>query len=207
MLRGLCESQAGRVVREWRQLQSHGRLPGDVHGDPLLTDAFRLTQRATHGDTIVQAYEVSNWLYVLTLDGALVDSVHMPVARRKGAPVRLLPLLRTNQALGMKAVNHVSQPQALQWIGDGTVGLVTVDPDRTSQRFRGAAYLSAVDLRSKRACVDAPLPAPEDPPPAAAWRGDTLLMLYQDVTVGGRPVARGKRAKVDLTTCEWAGEP
>lgn len=188
-------------------LQSHGRLPGDAHRDPLLTDAFRLTQLAAHGDTVVQAYEVSNWLHVSTLDGVYVDSVHMPVARRKGAPIRLLPLLRANQALGMKAVSHVSQPQALQWIGDGTVALVTVDPERMSPRFRGAAYLSVVDLRGKRACVDAPLPAPDDPAPAAAWRGDTLLILYQDVTADGKPVARVKRARVDLTSCDWTSDP
>lgn len=188
-------------------LQPHGRLPSDAHGDPLLTDAFRLTQLAARGDTIAQAYEVSNWLFVLTMDGSLVDSVHIPVARRKGAPVKLLPLLRANQELGMKAVNHVSQPQVLQWIGEGTIGLVTVDPDRTSSRFRGPAFLSVIDLRNRRACVDAPLPAPEDPPPATAWSGDTLLMLYPDVSGDGRPVARVKRARVDLATCEWSGEP
>lgn len=188
-------------------LQPNGHLPSDAHGDPLLTDAFRLTQLATHGDTIAQAYEVSNWLYLLTMDGALVDSVHIPVARRKGAPVKLLPLLRANQELGMKAVNHVSQPQVLQWIGEGIIGLVTVDPDRTSSRFIGPAFLSVVDVRRRRACVDGPLPAPADPPPATTWRGDTLLMQYQDVTVDGRPVARLKRARVELTTCEWSGEP
>lgn len=188
-------------------LQPHGRLPSDAHGDPLLTDAFRLTQLAARGDTIAQAYEVSNWLFVLTMDGSLVDSVHIPVARRKGAPVKLLPLLRANQELGIKAVNHVSQPQVLQWIGEGIIGLVTVDPDRTGARFRGPAFLSVIDLRTRRACVDAPLPVPEDPPPATAWSGDTLLMLYQDVSRDGRPVARVKRARVDLATCEWSGEP
>ncbi len=185
------------------ELVARGQLPYDAHDDPLLTDAFRLTQLAVHGSRIAQAFEVSNWLFVFGPGPADVDSFHIAVARRKGAPTRLLPLLRTNQSLGMKAVNHVSQPIALGWLDSERVGVVTVDPDRTSPRYRGKAFVSVVNIRRREACVDGALDVPSDPAPVATFRGDTLLVLYQDVSSTGAAETIVKRLHVDLTSCEW----
>ncbi|MCC6931235.1 MAG: hypothetical protein IT359_19760 [Gemmatimonadaceae bacterium] len=207
VLLGLLDAQRKTSFVEFPDSSSallyRGRLPADAHADPLLTDAFRLTQLAARGGRIAQAFEVSNWIYLFDATAASVDSFHIVVARRKGAPVRLLPLLRSNQQLAMKAVNHVSQPVALGWLNDALLGLVTVDPDRTSVRYRGQAFVSVVDLNARRACVDAPLDVPSDPAPVATFAGDTLFVVYQDIGTTGAAVTRVRRMKVGLGQCSW----
>jgi hypothetical protein len=185
------------------RLVPEGRLLQDAHNDPLLTDAFRLTQLAVRGARVAQAFEVSNWLYVFGPTRTDVDSFHLAVARRKGAPTKLLPLLRDNQALGLEAANHVSQPIALHWMDAERVGVVTVDPDRMSPRYRGPAYVSVVDVERRRACVDGALIGPSDPAPVATFRGDTLYVLYQDVGPTGSAETIVKRMRVDLLSCSW----
>lgn len=181
-----------------------GALPQDAHGDAALANAFRQSVLAPQGSRVAQAFEVSNWILIFDERGLPTDSIHLPVARRKGAPVRLLPLLRDDPSRVMEAVNHVSQPIALAWLSDTILGLVTVDADRTVRRYAGPTYLTVVDTRTRRACVDAVVPAPLDPPPVARFVADTLVLVYADTSLTGAPEARVKRLLIDTSTCSWA---
>lgn len=185
------------------RLAPRGLLPHDAHDDPMLTDAFRLTQIAVRDERVAQAFEVTNWLYVFGPGRADVDSFHIAVARRKGAPTKLLPRLRGDQQLGLQAANHVSQPIAMRWLDSSRVGVVTVDPDRMSPRYRGDAYVSVVDVEHRKACVDGALDVPSDPAPVASFRGDTLVVLYQDVGADGGAETIVKRFRLDLQKCTW----
>ena len=180
-----------------------GAIPADVHGSPLLADAFRLSNLAERSGRVAQFFEVSNWMLLAELASGRTDSIRWPVSRRKGAPVGLLPRVLKDQSLGMRALQHVSQPIEVAWRDDDIVTVVSVDPDRTVRRYKGSTFVSLVDVARHRACVDTRLPVSEDPPPAVSVRGDTMVVLHQTSNVGGAPATRVSRCLIELDGCDW----
>lgn len=180
-----------------------GAVPADVHGSPLLADAFRLTNLAGSGGRVAQFFEVSNWMQLTDVRTGKVDSIHWSLARRKGAPVGLLPRIPNDQALGMRAVQHVSQPIEVSWRDENHVTVVSVDPDRSVNRYKGVTFVSVLDVSRRRACVDAMVSVSADPPPAAAVRADTLVVLHQTSSSAGEPATRISRYLISLDECDW----
>lgn len=181
-----------------------GRAPGIVSQNQFVASAFRMSQLASKGDTIAQAFEASNWLYVYSLANSSVDSIHIPLARRKGAPVHLLADVGPgNQDVSMQAVQNVSQPLAIQWIGPTKVAIVTVDPDRTAQHFKGKTFVTVVDVQRRESCVDGSLGVPEDPAPMVAFNGDTVVTLYQEVDQANKAHTFVRFSLIDDSGCSW----
>lgn len=69
-------------------------------------------------------------------------------------------------------------------------------------RLGGQLFLSVIDWRAHRACVDARVPVPADPQALVTFRGDTLMVLVQDI-VGDKAVAVVRKYRVDTRRCEW----
>jgi hypothetical protein len=72
----------------------------------------------------------------------------------------------------------------------------------TGKGFSVKMFLSVNDPRKARSCPDARVPGPEDPRPSVALRGDTLLVLTQDID-GTNITNRIRRYRVRTANCKW----
>lgn len=66
--------------------------------------------------------------------------------------------------------NH-SVPMLLERTAAGWLAAMLYDVELVRDAFKGRFYITLVDLPQQRACVDIPLPAPEDPPARLAIVG------------------------------------
>jgi hypothetical protein len=63
-------------------------------------------------------------------------------------------------------------------------------------------FVSIVDPAQHRTCPDAEIPAPADPQPWVAFKGDTLLVLIQEV-VGDQAWTAVRKYSLKSDQCAW----
>lgn len=182
-----------------------GHLPALLQ-DPLVEQAFGTVAVAAAADRLATAFALADHVYLQRLDGTLLDSIRVPAARRRGVRSDLIARLTADppdMGAGAAALYASSRPRELAWLPSGLLALVTVDWEVVNGRVVGDHYLSLVDPPRRRSCVDARVPAPRDPLPALAVRGDTLFVLEQRVTAGVRAVTRVRLYRILPEDCTW----
>jgi hypothetical protein len=91
----------------------------------------------------------------------------------------------------------------MYWLPDGMIVVVSSDWRRVDNRNVETNYLSVVDPKSRRSCVDARIPGPTDPPVRVAMRGDTLFVLSQETDGETRISTTIRSYRVDTDACRW----
>jgi len=152
-------------------------------------------------DSMLVSLSASNSLFIMTLDGTVLETVTIPVRRRRGVPESLL---RQEGISSRDIQNGISQLFAFHRLGDGSVVLVflenTIGAERSDWTTR--LWISLINLDLHRACVDTPLEIASVSMPFPAFRADTLFVLTQDVSEGaGKSVVRAFRT--DPARCAW----
>ena len=161
------------------------------------------------GDTAATAFVVTDYLYLSDVTGAVLDSTWVPVKRRNGAHPDLLRRFSknpTDQELGEEAIYGSSVPMDLHWLPGERIALVSTDWNMVRERFVDSSFVSVVDPRARRACVDAQVPGPTDPPVSIAFRGDTLFVVAQEVTGDTRASTVVRWYRIDTGACRWLRE-
>lgn len=173
--------------------------------NPILDGYFSfLAVAPMRGDSIGVFVMNTDRLFVGSWPAGPWDSVDVPARLRRGAvPSVMAEVGRGNTAVAEKSLYEPSFPVALAFLpGSGDFALVTSDRALVGgSRMTGRLYLSVVRWRTRRACVDAVLPLPEDPQPMVAFRGDTLFAIAQ-VVEGDQPRTTIKAFRIDSRVCE-----
>lgn len=169
---------------------------------PQVAGAFGMVEVAAREGKIASAYEVSNHLYLTSLEGQVRDSVQVHVARRRGAQLGLFDRI-VDPATATEAAYRSSFPFELEWLTSDLLAYVTLEQSLENSRIVGPLYLSVISLRRRAACADALLPVPVDPVPRIAFTGDTLWALYQSIRPDGSPSLWVKRLRVSVDKCQW----
>jgi len=183
-----------------------GPLPELFARVPQAASVFGTVEVVAFGDTVASAYEVSNHVYLTRVDGSrgvILDSIDVPRIARRGARIDLFHQVTNDQASAMAAVYKSSIPFELARLSSGMLAYITFDPVIENQRITGTLFLSVIDPVRRRVCADALVPGQTDPPARAAFRGDTLFILSQEVVSQdqSRSIVRGYR--VDVSRCRW----
>jgi len=153
-------------------------------------------------DTIAVAIRSTDYVYVGPLHSASFDSVHVPVLHRQGSRPDLLERIAADPENAGLDVYTPSLPTGLDRLSSGHLAYVVSDLQLVDRRFTGKLFLSVVDPTRRRSCPDAEVPAPTDPRPLAAFRGDTLLVLGQYVR-GTSSAVWVRKYLVDTEDCRW----
>lgn len=179
-------------------------LPADfAHGDPL-GGIFPMVSFTRWADTLLVGYEPTDQLLVVTVAGAVADTVNVPARARRGVPddaaAALLDAMRRgpyNRVFGV-----LSALRAMHRRSDGSTLLVHFDSRPEGPPVTSQAFVTVLSADRTRACVDAPVPLSPEAQPAVGFQGDDLLVLEQ-VIRGGDAVPVLRRIAVEAGDCAW----
>jgi hypothetical protein len=184
-----------------------GPVTQRMRRNPLVAEMFSSAAAANlGGDTLVSAFQNTDSLFVGSWPSGPWTSLEVPVAARRGARGDLLDAIDEHLPPTVeRALYQPSYPLAVARLpASGYVALVTGDLTFVEQRrMTGRLFVSIVDLRRRRACPDEAVPAPDDPLPRVAFRGDTLLVLVQDVNPGAGSRTVVRPFLVRAGGCRW----
>lgn len=160
---------------------------------------------ATVGDLTIAGAGLSNQIVRLR-GGRIVDSLDIPIERRRGVPADLADRFAATEP-GRWMTLYSTQWMAAP-LGDGLVLTHVelspldepVSPPRP--RFTTQSWLTVFDHDLNMACVDIALPISADLHPFIASRGDTLLVLDHHDT-GGDVQTVVRKYLVNTGGCRW----
>lgn len=196
-----------QVTGDSAALRVTGPLP-ELLKDARLFPMVSPVALGIKGDTAATAFVVTDFLYLSDATGAVLDSIRVPVRRRNGAHPDLLRRLSkdpTDQKLGEAAIYGSSIPSGLHWLPGERIALVSTDWRVVRERFVDSSFVSVVDPRARRGCVDARVPGPTEPPVRMGFRGDTLFVVAQEVGEGTRASTVVRWYRIDTGACRWVG--
>jgi hypothetical protein len=174
--------------------------------DPRLFPMINEVALAVREDVSATAFMVTNNVYLSDTTGKVLDSIWVPRRRRNGARPDLLRRFADNpgkQELGEAAIYGASTPMDLHWMPGGRIALVSTDWKMVENRFIDSSFVSVIDSRTRRSCVDARIPGPTDPPISVGLRGDTLFVLSQEMDGDTRISTTIRAYRIDTTACRW----
>ncbi len=201
-------ADGGSVVRvegDTSRLKATGPFPGLLR-DPLLFQVFHPVALGMRGDTAATTFFVTDYVYLSEVSGMVLDSIKVPARRRNGThPDRLRSLSRnpTDQKLGEATFWGSSLPRAVHWLPGERIALVSTDQGMVEGRWIDSSFVSVVDRRTRRSCVDARVPGPTEPPVSMALRGDTLFVVAQELTGDTRASTVVRWYRIDTGACRW----
>jgi hypothetical protein len=199
------KTSLGVVGSAYDSVRFTGPFPVPLGRFPWVDRWFSWARVASLGeDSIAVVLKASSdYVYFGALGGGRFDSVHVNVRRRRGARSELYANLTKDPNTMLTPLYRTSHPWALTALSDGKLGYVIADQERVRGRFTASLFVSVVDLRSRTSCADAEVPVPTDPQPFATFRGDTLLVLKQDLTRGNKAVAFVLKYALKSGECDW----
>ena len=159
---------------------------------------------ALHGDTIAVLSQSSESILLATPARIITE---IPVARtqRQGVRADLIARIASDPSIVQKEPQVLYTPSIPYIVARGASGnFYSVKSDFTflGKRFAAKLFLSVTDPRTGLTCPDARIPGSDDPRPAVALRGDTLIVLSQEIR-GTAAVTMIRKYLVQTRSCKW----
>ena len=142
---------------------------------------FRIGSLAYADGRFLQGWSGLDEMFVLNLRGEVLDTVDIPVARRKGVPADLRERIDIEHIPFREQLEESSRLRQLFPRPGG--GFLFTHHDQTALKMEPMPVLTAktwVGILSpdfEKACVDAPVPQDFEIRPMETFRGDTLFVL------------------------------
>ncbi|MBA4158832.1 MAG: hypothetical protein H0X65_15335 [Gemmatimonadetes bacterium] len=137
-----------------------------------------------------------------------MDTLDLPVVRRRGSPENLRYLYDVEGATGRERITINSNLRQLHTLPDG--GLAFTHHDQEILSLDGPVpvvaahvWLGVASPDLKRACVDTRVPASLDARSMEAFRGDTLFVLDRRIVDDTRLETWIKLYRIDTEGCDW----
>lgn len=204
---GLQSVERGTSVGRWTagddRLDYLVPLPKEYRESQPLAGIFNGVSLAKWADTLVVGLAGSNRLLLVGARGEPLDTVTLPVARRRGVPDDIARRLEKMDFPAM--FSSISALFDIGRLSDGRIALVHYDQEIAGPRIMADVYLTVLSPDRKRACVDARLPVTRDSQPYTAFRGDTLFVLEQKLEDAGTGQPKTSITAYRLSTerCRW----
>ena len=154
------------------------------------------------GDSLLVAFAVQETLLLTDAHGTLVDSLALPVIRRRGVPDDVEERMQTSGS-AEGAWRIASLLHSAHRLSDGQIALVHADMEFTNGTFLMALFVSLLSRDLQRACIDERLPLTGESQPWLAFRGDTLFALEQVTEGSDRVRTIVRRFTPAPERCTW----
>ena len=186
---GAINRERGTSLREVRwdgvELRGGGHIPELAARSALVGQMLSMPAVALlPGDSVVMAFQGSDYLFFGPFERGPYDSVLVPVQRRRGAQRDLLLQINDKDPSTVgPALYQPSYPAVVRPIaGDTAIAVVYLDMTFVeNRRMTGRPYVSVLMRGSRGTCADIAISGSTDPLPSVAFQGDTLLVLTQEV--------------------------
>jgi hypothetical protein len=195
-------STVGILALASDSLEAGGPFPSVLGQSPIIAQGLsEVVATGGGGDTLFVATRVSDFMYLGPTAGPF-DSIEVAVLSRQGARPDLIEKIAADPENAGADVYTPSLPTLLERLSSGELIYVVSDLRLVDRRFTGELYVSAIDLEDRTACPDARVPVVSDPRPAISIRGDTLVVLSQEVR-GTESEVWIRKYLVSTAGCEW----
>ena len=112
-------------------------------------------------------------------NGEILDSVVVPIRRRRGLPDEAID--RAREGDGFAVINAASGLTRIARLSSGGFALLHMDMTRKQVSFSGDMFLTTVSADGIPSCVDFPVPLLDETRPMVSVKGDTLIILEQPI--------------------------
>lgn len=156
---------------------------------------------APSADNLIVGFGPSSTLLLLDAkNGAILDSIMIPVARRRGLSDGAVKAAQAGN--GFAVLDSASSLSNIGQLSSGGLAVVFRDLTRTRVDFTSKLYMTTIDRRGHPRCVDRPLAQLDATLPVMNFVGDTLLVLEQLLGQGDTVQTVIRRLVVnDSTAC------
>jgi hypothetical protein len=184
-----------------------GPFPDILGQSPIIAQGLsELIATPTEGDTVLVAIRISDFIYIGPLEGPF-DSIRVATLGRQGSRPDLVERIAADPENAGPDVYAPSLPMHVDRLSSGELLYVVSDLELIDRRFTGKLYVSVVDPRNRATCPDALVPVAADPRPVSTIRGDTLMVLSQELR-GTDSEVWVRKYLISTAGCEWAsGSP
>jgi hypothetical protein len=175
-------------------------------GNWIYANALLQGVLAVRGDTLVRGWMNRNELVLLALDGNVLDTLRLPVVRRRGVPADIREQFDVDLIGFRERLELNSGLMQLHVLPDG--GLAFTHHDRQvltltpMPTMAAEVWVGVLFSDLSEACVGAKLPVSMDARSMEAFRGDTLFQLDRRI-VGNRLETWIRTFLVDTSHCDW----
>lgn len=190
-------------VNENGSVSSQGSVPALGRKYPKLLGPFANQAFVRIQNTYYSINEFENAVSSWAVSSRNVRQIEFPVRARRGATAADFEMMMSDPSKAAALAYRHSIPMMLERDSRGYLVAAMYDVDRVGETFKGRFFISVLDIEGRRACVDIPLVAPDDPPARLAFVSDTLISLVQDISKNGKPVSLLRRYTIDITQCQW----
>jgi hypothetical protein len=153
-------------------------------------------------NALLVAFAGQESLLLTDPNGLVIDSLAVPVLRRRGIPDDVEERMRAEGTME-GAWRIASYLLAAERLVNGHVAIVHADMELKDRTFLMDVFVSLLSPDLKRACVDEPLPLTGEAQPWLAFRGDTLFALEQVTADSERVRTVVRRFVPNPTACSW----
>lgn len=202
---GMQNSAHGTAVARWDLDSDSVRymipLPKEYKDSQPLAGVYSSVFVVPWADTLLVGFAGSDELHLATQEGALVDTVSLPIRARRGVPddiVQRLPRLQWPEMIA-----SASALFGLGRLSNGRVAAVHLDQVVNGSSFTADGFVSVLSADRRTACVDGTLPLSKDTSPRVLFRGDTLFVLQQRLTESDRPETSITGFLLNTDRCGW----
>jgi hypothetical protein len=186
---GVVNAGRGTALGAWPMFGGDVRyfapLPAPYRASRHLAETMPYATAALLGDTVLFGLAADGDLFLVGMDGTLLDTVRVPAERRRGVPADVVRRFAADPD-NAEIAAMVSVPVALHRLSDGRIAVLHQDLSVEGQTLTAQPFLSILSADRRTACADLPLPPATEGRPVAAFAGDTLLSLETRLRGGTR---------------------
>ena len=161
-------------------------------------------------DTMLVGTLAENELYLATWDDRMLDTLHLPGARRLGVPVDAQERIDdpSDQVSFKGRMEMLSTLEGLYRMPDGSTVAVhhdgLIDGEPPMIEFLAEVYVTVLSPDRRTACVDGPVPFANQLRTQVVAARDTLFLLDRTLTAVGDTMKSWIRVyEIDISPCDW----
>jgi hypothetical protein len=197
-------STLGLVTTADDSAKYSGPYPAPLGRNKLVDQYLSFLEFAVFsGDSVAVALQNTDYLFLGRFGSARFDSVRIGRVTRRGSRPELLRTMTEDPASVQPHLYSFSVPWALGRLSSGQFAYITTDQTFVTNRLIGTLFASVVDPRTRRTCPDAEIPVPKDPQPWITFRGDTMLVVSQELSKEAKPRTVIRRFSFRTEGCRW----
>jgi len=159
------------------------------------------------GDTLIRGWMSRNELVLLSRDGTVLDTVDLPVVRRRGVPENIRYLFDVENISFRERLELNSALMQMHAIGDGRLAFTHHDRHVLELLpmpiMAAEVWVGVLSADLKRACVDTKLPVSMDARSMETFRGDTLFQLDRRIVGDDHLETWIRMFIIDASQCDW----
>lgn len=202
---GMQNLERGTAAARWEMqgdsIHYLAALPVEYRQSQPLAGIYNGSFVVPWADTLLVAVQASDALYLHNTRGDVLDTVPVPIGRRRGVPKDVVKQFQKMEFPRM--FSAASALFALNRLSDGRIAMVHFDQQMDGGAITADAFVSVLSADRRRACVDGVLPLAKDAQPRLLFRGDTLLVLQQRLAAGDRAETTITAFRLTTAGCAW----